>query len=55
MVEASIYDRAVIGEGGRVDGPAIIEQPDTTTFLLPGWSAQADSLGTLHIRREATR
>ena len=55
MVEASVYDRAVIGEGGRVDGPAIIEQPDTTTFLLPGWSAQADSLGTLHIRREATQ
>ena len=44
-----IYARAEVGAGAIVRGPAIIEQADTTTFLLPGWEARADRLGTLHL------
>ncbi|WP_210485647.1 hydantoinase/oxoprolinase family protein [Microvirga antarctica] len=51
--DAKIYARSQIGHGARVTGPAIVEQLDTTTFILPGWQAEADALGTLHLTREA--
>ena len=44
-----VYPRAEVGAGASMRGPAIIEQADTTTFLLPGWEAHADRLGTLHL------
>lgn len=52
-IPVNILARADIGAGATVRGPAIIEQPDTTTFLLPGWQARADTLGTLRIAQEA--
>ena len=42
-----VYSRDRVGPGAVVPGPAIIEQADTTTFLLPGWQARADRIGTL--------
>ena len=30
------YDREKLGAGNRVDGPAVIEQYDTTTVIPPG-------------------
>jgi N-methylhydantoinase A len=50
-VQAMVYARDVIGAGARLSGPAIIEQPDTTTWLAPGWTATADRIGTLHLTR----
>ncbi|TWF52361.1 N-methylhydantoinase A [Neorhizobium alkalisoli] len=52
-VSAGVYDRSALGAGDRISGPAIIEQDDTTTVLLPGWSARADVLGNLHLERTA--
>ena len=52
-VDATIYARADLGRGAELSGPAIIEQADTTTFVLPGWHAHADRLGTLHLMRGA--
>lgn len=52
-VAAGVYDRSALGAGDRITGPAIIEQDDTTTVLLPGWSARADALGNLHLERHA--
>ena len=51
-IEATIHARAAIGAGAVLNGPAIVEQPDTTVFILPGWKATADRLGTLHLTRE---
>ena len=51
-VEAKVYDRAALGWGALVRGPAIVEQPDTTVFVLPGWQAEADRFGVLQLRRE---
>jgi len=51
-LDAAVYRREEIGQGAAVAGPAIIEQPDTTIFLLPGWSAEAGRQGTLKLRRE---
>ncbi|MBM3526349.1 MAG: hydantoinase/oxoprolinase family protein, partial [Alphaproteobacteria bacterium] len=50
--EAAVYDRASLGEGAAIAGPAIIEQLDTTTFVPPGWRARADRIGTLHLAKE---
>nr|WP_212812943.1 hypothetical protein [Erwinia rhapontici] len=36
----------------RLTGPAIVEQDDTTTLILPGWTAQLDPAGNLLITRE---
>jgi len=33
--------------GGRFEGPAEIEQPDSTTIVLPGWSGVVDPNGNL--------
>ena len=48
-ISVDVYARAGVGAGALVQGPAIIEQADTTTFLLPGWQARADRLGTLKL------
>jgi N-methylhydantoinase A len=47
----AIYDRARLPLGARVDGPAIVEQPDTTTVVPPGYAAVVDPSGNLRIRR----
>jgi len=32
-------------------GPAIVEQPDTTTVVPPGWTARLEASGNLRISR----
>jgi len=44
-----VYDRARLLGGQRVAGPAVIEQFDATTFVLPGQAAVVDDLGFLVI------
>ena len=51
-VAAAVYDRGgACGEGMRFDGPAIVEQADTTTLVEPGWHARVVAGGTLLIER----
>lgn len=45
-----VYDRALLRPGNRIEGPAIVEQMDTTTVLLPGDSCTVDPLRNLIIR-----
>ena len=42
MVPCPIYDRARLGPGHRIEGPAIIEQLDSTTVVYPGQTATVD-------------
>ena len=51
-IDALLYARDDLGAGAVVHGPAIIEQPDTTVLVIPGWRAEADRLGTLHLTAE---
>lgn len=44
-----VYDRRKLPVGGVIDGPAIIEQPDTTTVIYPGQRARVDACGNLLI------
>ena len=45
--EAPVYDRARLGAGDRIAGPAILTQLDATTLLLPGQTAEVNRLGCL--------
>ena len=50
-IEAQIYDRAAMPVGMIVEGPAVIEQIDTTTLLEPGWRATVLADGNLLLER----
>jgi N-methylhydantoinase A len=52
FVATAIYDRARLPEGAVVNGPAIIEQMDTTIVIPPGYAATVDSASNLRIRRK---
>jgi N-methylhydantoinase A len=45
----SIYDRALLLTGNRIDGPALIEEYASTTVLWPGDRLKVDPYGSLHI------
>jgi N-methylhydantoinase A len=47
--DADVYDRSRLGAGDRLSGPAIIEQYDSTTVVLPGQVLTVDSIGNLVI------
>lgn len=49
FIEAAVHDREAVMPGRAVEGPAIIEQADTTTVVQPGWRAVADAHGNLII------
>jgi len=49
--EAAVWRRAALAPGVCLSGPAVIEQDDTTTILLPGWTARVDEAGNLHLER----
>ena len=52
-VQARVYERAGLGRGDRLVGPAIVEQPDTTVLVPDGHVADVDRFGNLLIRLEA--
>ncbi len=54
-VEARVLDRAALGVGDRLAGPALVEQSDTTTLLAPSDEATVDERGNLVIRRTNRR
>ena len=47
--QTAIYDRAALVPGATVEGPAIIEQLDTTIPIEPGVVAEIDGFGNLLI------
>ena len=49
FVECPIYDRERIPPGAELEGPAILEQMDSTTVVLPGQVARGDERGNLNL------
>ena len=45
--QTKVYDRLRLKIGAKIEGPAILEQPDTTVFVDPGLVASVDELGNL--------
>ena len=52
FVETSIYQREALPVGAVFEGPAIIEQADTTTVMPPRTSCKVDEYGNLVITVE---
>lgn len=48
---APVYLRTDLRNGHRVEGPAIVEQDDTTVLILAGWHGTVDAFGNLILRR----
>lgn len=52
-VTCPLYDRDRLGPGHRITGPAIVEQMDSTTLLLPGQGATVDPWLNLIVEEDA--
>jgi len=48
--EAVRYARLELPVAARIEGPAILEQADTTVWLEPGFHAEVDAHGNLLVR-----
>ena len=51
FVRCDIYDRARLVPGSTVDGPAILENVDSTVVIDPGWRGRIDDFGNCIMRR----
>jgi N-methylhydantoinase A len=45
--EADVYRRERLPAGAEIEGPAVIEEPATSTLVLPGMRCTVDRLGNL--------
>jgi N-methylhydantoinase A len=43
--------RGIPGPGTRVEGPAVIELPESTLLVPPGWTVEVDDTGTMTMAR----
>lgn len=50
--QVPVYDRATLRVGAMFAGPAIVEQPDTTSFVPSGWRATCDAFRNLVCERK---
>ena len=46
-IDTPIYDRAGLGAGVRLSGPAIVDEMSSTTIVEPGQSVRVDAAGNL--------
>jgi N-methylhydantoinase A len=46
-VKCPIYDRYLLGNGSVIEGPAVVEEMDSTTVIHPGYRAKVDRFGNL--------
>jgi N-methylhydantoinase A/oxoprolinase/acetone carboxylase beta subunit len=51
--EVPVLARAALGRGDALDGPALLVDAHSTTWLAPGWRARADEHGHLHLAHAA--
>lgn len=53
FIDSPVYDRERLRAGNVIPGPAIVEQMDSTTLILPGQTGQVDSHLNLVIQEGA--
>lgn len=51
----AIYDGNLVGAGGKVSGPAVLEFPTTTILVPPDWLCLVDEFGSLTLSIAANR
>lgn len=47
--DTSVYTREMLQPGNQIQGPAVIEEPTSTTILPPGASIEVDEYGNMMI------
>jgi N-methylhydantoinase A len=52
-VETPVYLREEVPAGARLEGPAVIEQLDSTTLVPPGWRVEVDEWLNIRMHKEA--
>jgi len=52
-VETAVYDRALLGSGAKLSGPAVVEEAASVTVVFPDQTLEVDDYGNLVIRLEA--
>ncbi|CAM5602171.1 N-methylhydantoinase A [Aquamicrobium terrae] len=52
--EASLYHRSELGAGDTFEGPAVVEQQDTTVLVPAGWVTRQTRSGVLVLERSET-
>ena len=53
--DTDVYDRELLKPGNTFEGPALIEAPDTTIVVDPGWTFLLDEYGNGLIRRAGAK
>ena len=51
-VEARVLARDALPTGFRFAGPALVQQPDTTTLVEPDWAGEVDEAGNIILTRD---
>ena len=51
--DTPVFERATLGAGFKLDGPAVIEEFGSTTVVFPGQHLRVDPHGILIIRAAA--
>ena len=52
VIECRTYDRSLLKSGNILEGPAIIDQADTTVVVPPGYTCRVDTYGNLWIAKK---
>ena len=50
--DVPVYDRATLGAGDRIAGPAIVMQLDATSYIAPGWAGEVHATGAIILCRD---
>jgi N-methylhydantoinase A len=50
-VEVDVFDRTQMGAGSEVSGPTLVEFPEATCVVAPGWAGSVDEAGSLVLER----
>jgi N-methylhydantoinase A len=50
-LEVEVFDRTQMGAGAEVSGPALLEFPEATCVVAPGWAGRVDDAGSLVLER----
>ena len=53
-VTARVGPRNRLAAGSQLDGPLVLSQADSTTWVPPGWQASVDALGNLLMTKKGT-
>lgn len=52
VADVPVFDRRVLSVGQRIDGPALIEEFDTTTMVTPAFRLEVGDLGVLRLMKQ---